>query len=296
MGLAMPKYRHRYHTPIGFTLVELLVVIGIIVILIGILLPALNRARQVAMQTACASNLRQCLLATLGYCGESTVGYLPFGTVSTVDASGNPVQYSWYAKVTGTYPNYTYTREGLLSKWLGGSSVYRCPSIIALGLPDYQPGILTSSYGVNALITASLPPYDRLSLIRRGADTLMMADSLNLLGGRVFENNQAIAPVSGAGSGTSTYNFCGQHARRGNIGFFDGHIESDIPVMPPASAIGSMVVPPNDYAARLQFHMGMITCDRGLDATQATSSTALAAYAKSNQLDYWFWVNKANQD
>jgi len=60
---------HRKLLP-GFTLVELLVVVGIIALLVAMLLPALAKTRLLALRTACTSNMRQSIMALTMYAND----------------------------------------------------------------------------------------------------------------------------------------------------------------------------------------------------------------------------------
>lgn len=84
----IPPLNHLQKTPYGFTLVELLVVITIIGMLVALLLPAVQAARETARTATCMNNLKQLGTATIAY--ESSKGKLP-GYVQTVKRNDGSV-------------------------------------------------------------------------------------------------------------------------------------------------------------------------------------------------------------
>lgn len=130
----MSEATSRCRTRAGFTLIELMVVVTIIILLISILLPGMGKAREYARTAVCASNLRQIGLAQSSYTTEFR--YYSIGLDEHVDNN-----LRWWL-----WPSHYRRGTG------GSTSVFSCPSAnpISRGLPTRW----VKKYG------SGLPAYD----------------------------------------------------------------------------------------------------------------------------------------
>ncbi len=161
----------------AFTLVELLVVIGIIAVLIALLLPAVSRSREQANQVACLSNLRQIGTAIFLYCQDNNGWFPRAAPYAAAGQPESPQDFIWWQQDAPLYgaPNRDVFQSPIL-KYLGfkpdvrsaptvtnfnelRQAVLRCPSDVLWNRPDYTTtnGKYFYSYTLNNLMQ-SLDP------------------------------------------------------------------------------------------------------------------------------------------
>jgi prepilin-type N-terminal cleavage/methylation domain-containing protein len=171
-GAPAMKDRH------GFTLIELLVVIAIIAILIGLLLPAVQKVREAANRAQCSNNLKQQSLAVQNY-ASANQDHLPpanFYFPQTGAQSSTYFALLPYLEQGNLYSIYTQNGQGYLGVGSVPIKVFQCPSD-----PTVQNGVVggqgVTSYSINSALFApgnsgtivgSVPPY-RVGNIPDGA-------------------------------------------------------------------------------------------------------------------------------
>jgi prepilin-type processing-associated H-X9-DG protein len=203
----LPPRPRRRRRAAAFTLVELLVVIGIIAILVGVLLPALGAARQQARAVACLSNIRQIAVAAQMYAQESRV------YVTYVPAmNGNPPR----DRKELLFP---YLRQGKSNGDNAGNQVWHCPSNERV---DAE-----TSYGFNTRLNAI-----KIVKVRKWSETVALCD-----GGIKDDGSPSLSthmwPPGVPGTSSSCRPNHLRHPKQTvSVGFVDGHGER-MPLRPP---------------------------------------------------------------
>ena len=215
----------------GFTLIELLVVISIIALLLGILLPSLNRAKQQAKSVYCLNNLRQMAIAANSY-ALSNDGHYPLAYY-TERRNGIRYYYGWdftTYKDWSTSPAKEVVEPGLL--WQGDTidKIQQCPSFKGAHnwFSDPYTGYnYNSSYiGINE--TVSPVGSARTTDVRRPCETAIFGDGQYSTGANKFMrapfSNPRDASFSDPGRAAGTQGY--RHLGKTNVAFCDGHAQS----------------------------------------------------------------------
>lgn len=220
----------------AFTLLELLVVIGIIAVLAAILLPVLTNAKAAAQRTACLARLKQWALAFNAYANDNEwiprEGYHTNGNVywnnwaHVQHPRSGDVWYNALSNHIGASPAASFALPADADRFYHRSSLFHCPSApLSRARSIAGPQIALFSLAMNSqLITTEHYPTISFNRIRNASQTVFFQD--NLLDGEkpVVE---AQAKIYLGQPAADPHRFAGiRHRGTGNLALADGHAES----------------------------------------------------------------------
>jgi prepilin-type processing-associated H-X9-DG protein/prepilin-type N-terminal cleavage/methylation domain-containing protein len=205
----------------GFTLVELLVVIGIIALLISILLPALNKARQAAQAVQCASNLRQLVLGEHMYADAHKDKFTAYWSAT---------QQTYFNQKLQPFLMKMMDKDASGQAARNVSVLGNCPSSKET-LFDPTSGFKLSTYALTSAMTHRKWAYRR-SIVRRSAEMILLGDAeVTQLDYLFASDNYRVISASSPTDGVweqKTWQNVGpafRHGKRAQFGFVDGHVE-----------------------------------------------------------------------
>ena len=216
----------------AFTLVELLVVIGIIAILIGFLLPVLADAQNSARTTLCKSNLRQMAIAFNAYAGDNK-GRMMLDSIVTTVPSGRLWWFGWSSSLGGSNAPLTIS-QGEIAPYLGGDiqTGLQCPNF-PFDSPSFVPKFTNhgADFGLNKYLcpTGTSLSYIPVTKVAHAATTVIFCDGIQMdgLNGPLAFSEAFFMDIELSGSLPGPYggfvHF--RHRQRANLAYLDGHVD-----------------------------------------------------------------------
>jgi prepilin-type N-terminal cleavage/methylation domain-containing protein/prepilin-type processing-associated H-X9-DG protein len=218
----------------GFTLVELLVVIGIIALLLSILLPALNKAREQARMVKCASNMRQIYYAVRMYC-DANKGRLPIPPrVENLTFAGTDRLAYWMTTIPGVYDYEHGALWPYLSQsTLGRQAAFNCPTDEDSYRPVRRGSMLDAAayarnftYSFNAQLRGTIDPSPFTKPNGMSEQQIVHPADKVLICEEEWPNDGCCFYWNGSMFGNNQDDIMSRrHVKKSNQGFADGHIQ-----------------------------------------------------------------------